>query len=331
MHSTLYFQWFSRLVIPISAVLTLFFFASPAHGQVRVAIVEVSLDGDLTDETEEAVTTALATGLRPAASRVLMPAEVSSEGAAAPGGQEPGAGADALLRATVVQLEQHYTVELELLLERDQSLLARSALECSACTWNEALSTMTRAANGITASLPGFLMITVSPPGAIVTIDGEERQASRLIALRPGAHSIEARLEGFRLVQREIAIVSTVRDEVSISLVPDEHETTEGANSPLRVAAWLTGIGALAALVPGVLWLSVDGQCPVDWDDAGYCPEVYDTWPQGLALTITGAALLSTSIALFISSAVHRRRARRVSLTLLPTPRGPHVAVSALF
>jgi len=312
-----------------------------AHAQLRVAIIEVTLEGQLGPAAGDAIVAALASGLRPGASHVLSPAEVDevlrdAEGVADPEapGFAPAAGraleAAALLRARVDQLEQLYTVEAELLLARDGSRLAATTLECAACTWDEALHTVTRAGQGLAAHLPGRLHLEVMPPEASVTVDEHEVTTDDALLLRPGTHRVVARHPGHAPQSRLVSIVAGGATSLSLTLHEGTPRGDEGTPPPPRsgtdpywLSAWITLGASVAALVPGVLWLALDGRCPIDWNGNGTCPEVYDLWPQGLALTAVGAAALSASVTLFAMGAFQQsRRGRPVAVAITPTARG---------
>jgi hypothetical protein len=114
-----------------------------------------------------------------------------------------------------------------------------------------------------------------------------------------------------------VTIVAGGLSEVSVSVASAERAPRGGPRDrSLRIWAWITGVAGVGALVPGVVWLALDGECPVGWSGRdGNCPEVYDTSLLGLVAVITGAALLSASTGLFIAG--YRR------------PRGPAAVAAA--
>jgi len=304
----------------------------PAYAQVRAAIVAVDLDGDLGAEAAEPLVEALAAGLRPTATSVMTPVEVQAQldRPITPSDQADPARltelgrlleAETLVFADVEQLEQHYAFRVDMMLARDGSHLTTTSLECSACTWDEALATMRRAGRGVASALPGMLSVDVTPADASVVVDDDPLAAGAAISLQPGLHRVEARLDGYGAAAQEVNIVAGALSDVSLALTATTDQPSPPPPRPRHawVWAWVTAGGALAAAVPGVLWLALDGRCPVGWDDNdGPCPQVYDLWPQGLALTVVSGALLSASIALFIIDARRRRRSSGARVTVVP-------------
>lgn len=311
--------------------LSLLLGGSTAQAQVRAALTELSLEGELTVETEEAIRSALTEGLRDGVEQIIDRTgdEDGREG------EELQLDTDLLVSATVVQLEQLYSVSIEIQSARDHSSLASVSRDCPACTWSEALDTVTRAARAATDELPGFLSVTVTPPGAVVSVDGEDRTIDAPLALSPGAHRVEARLEGHSPQSREVTIVAAEISELTLDLesISAPQQTAQPSSGrALRIAGWIIGASAIGALIPGGIWLGIDGRCPIDWAGSGPCPEVYDTWAPGLGLTIAGAALLATSVTLLI---VGYRRQHQQSPTLAfiaaPTTSGAAALLRGVF
>jgi hypothetical protein len=326
--------WWRWLVTAVVAAVA----PASASGQVRAAIVRVEIGGDLSDDARDAIAGALAAGLMPMSSRVLLPGDeaVDAEG---PAGGEQGplveagrrAGAQAVVLASVDQREQHYVVRVELLLASDGSRLATTTLECAACTWDEALATVTRASQGVGSAMPGVLTVRAAPPGVAVTVDDAPVPAASPLALRPGIHRVVAQLAGHTSAEQDVTIVAGGSSEVSLTLTPVRPTSRESAPSRRqRVWAWITAAAAIGSLVPGVAWLALDGECPLDWDaGAGVCPEVYDLWPQGLAAMIIGTGLLSASLGLFVVG--YRRPRERAALSIAPWPSRSTVGLAVTF
>jgi len=66
------------------------------------------------------------------------------------------------------------------------------------------------------------------------------------------------------------------------------------------IAKWTTGALGLAAAGTGTALLLLDGSCSSEAPATGECAEVYDTASTGLIVAGAGAALLTTSIVLFV-------------------------------
>jgi hypothetical protein len=296
----------------------------PAAGQVRAAIVAIELAGEVPEELSGEVAQAVESGLRPVASHVVLPdADSAASESCREGPCMTALGerlsAHALVRARLDQEGQLYVFDIELFLARDGSRIGSVSQECAACTWTEALALVTRAAEGLTSSLPGLVTVHLSAEAAAtVTSDGEPIASGEPVALRPGTHRVAAVTEGGSRAEQQITVVAGAASELTLTLSgpgpappPPPGERAQPSRA-LAVWGWVTAGLAGAALVPGILWLALDGQCELGGNViGGICEDVYYTWPQGLAFTVTGGALLITSIILFAVHARSRREARR--------------------
>lgn len=307
-----------------------------ASAQVDVAIVGLTLEDEALAETSREVEEALAAGLRPTASRVFFLDEVRGDG---PTENDTGEcvedtcnlhaaqrlGAQAAVRGRFSQLGQLYEIEAELVLARDGTRLGGTTLSCEACTFTEALETVRRAGQGLQPSMPGLVALTVTPTEASVTIDDEPVQLGSTLALAAGTHTIVAEADGATPLSRQITVVAGASSEVVLSLSssspmteprPDRpgQRQPSGLGRSLQLWGWLSFGAALGALVPGVLWLGLEGRCALGSNIyyEGMCVDVYYTWPQGLALTLVGTGLLTAAVALLIIHSRNRRRAASV-------------------
>lgn len=308
---------------------------SVASAQVDVAIIDLALEDEAPSEASRAVEESLAAGLRPTASRVFFldevlngvssgsaPAECAEETCGLEAAQRLGA--QAAVRGRFSQLGQLYEVEAELVLARDGTRLGGTTLSCEACTFTEALDTVRRAGQGLQPAMPGLVALTLTPPEASATIDDEPVQAGSTLALAAGTHTIVVEADGATPLSRQITVVAGASSEVVLSLSTSLPPTESGTDRPEprprsrlsrspQLWGWLSFGAALGALVPGVLWLGLEGQCAIGSDDwNGICVDVYSTWPQGLALTLVGTGFLAAAVALLIVHSRNRRRAAPV-------------------
>ena len=86
------------------------------------------------------------------------------------------------------------------------------------------------------AAQQGYVVVTTTPPGAFIELDGASLGRSPIRRLaRAGVHTLRATLEGYRSVTREITVDRHEEREVSITLTPgDGDEPSAGTGE--RVA-----------------------------------------------------------------------------------------------
>jgi hypothetical protein len=313
-----------------------------AVAQVGLAIVDISLEGDLVTDTIDEISHAIEAGIAAPGVTIVMPDVVAEtlrqagletqcvEGACL---SEVGAlvSVEALMRAHVVQDGQHYGIRLELLLARDGSRLGLSTTTCDVCNWTEGLAAITRAASELRGSMPGVIVVSATPAEVTVTIDGREVARSGGVAVAPGEHVLVATAAGRPRESREIAVAAGQATNVAFDL------SSAGGprpTQPLRIAGWVAGGLALATLVPGVVWLSIDGDCPAGTANAaGLCPEVYDTWREGVALTVVSGSLAVASVVLFVVAWRRGRRAQTPAVTagVVPARGGGLISLGGAF
>lgn len=80
------------------------------------------------------------------------------------------------------------------------------------------------------ASQQGYVLVTTTPPGAYIEIDGASLGRAPIRRLtRAGVHLLRATLEGYRTVTREITIDRHEEREVTLTLTPGEgNDPTDG-------------------------------------------------------------------------------------------------------
>lgn len=130
------------------------------------------------------------------------------------------------------------------------------------------------------ASQQGYLIITTTPPGAFVELDGQSLGRAPLRRLfRAGAHTLRITLEGHRAVTREITLDRHEEREVAITLTEGEGEEAIGAapatatREETHWASYAIGgaliAGGIAALVSPI-WTLADLGAPVGTDGVEY-------------------------------------------------------------
>jgi hypothetical protein len=175
-----------------------------------------------------------------------------------------------------------------------------------------------------TAAVPTRLRVDSEPGGATVRVDGQDVGTTPLeVDVTPGAHEIEVERRGYR--------TETTR--------ADLQPGTTGAYSyrlarATKIPVWLpwtalaVGVGATAA---GVTLVAIDER-PIERDCnadvMGNCEFLHDTLAGGIALTVTGVALVGTGIALAI---VRQRRGEAPRVQAGAWLTSPGVTISGRF
>ena len=308
-----------------------------AMGQVSVAIVEISLQGDLDPLLVDRVAETLGTGLQAAGVPAVSPEVVAERLWQA--GLTPGCAAgdcmsqagaltdcEVLLRAVVEQDEAGTTFSTELFLASTGERLTEHRIVCEGCSWSEVLQRSNEQVQRLTAALPGAVRLDISPSQARVSIGGRVVSWEEPVFLVAGAHEVEVSSTGYETSTTLFTVEANQTVDVSLHLEPRREEQAEtpaasvetGRRSRLdRLTVWgiVTAGVAVAGLVPGLVWLGIDGTCapssPRNGD--GVCRDLYDTWREGAALTILGGAAAVVSLVLFLVRSSHRRARQRES------------------
>lgn len=159
--------------------------------------------------------------------------------------------------------------------------------------------------------LLGFVTVRVTPPEAVVLVDGEQQpsEGGRL-ALGPGIHHVSARLDGWTPPpDKEIAIASGEQRELEIvltkSAAPSAAERREPTrySTPMMVTGLVVGsVGVLAAGGGVLIWGSADkqGQDSCEGQDPTNCQTKDDLKRGGIALAIAGAVGIAIGLPLFV-------------------------------
>ena len=155
-------------------------------------------------------------------------------------------------------------------------------------------------------------MVTTTPPGAFVELDGQSLGRSPIRRLsRAGAHTLHVTLEGYRSVTREITVDRHEEREITITLregegeevVPGEPgivapprraETREEAHwANYLVGGGLIAVGALALITP--FWTLAEQGNPVsDTEYVSFGPV------SGVLLGLGAAAIIGGTIMMIV-------------------------------
>jgi len=76
------------------------------------------------------------------------------------------------------------------------------------------------------SALLGKVTVAVSPPGAKVTVDGEDVEVAEPVLLGPGKHKVLARADGYTSAEATIAVASGREETVTLSLVAEKGTVT---------------------------------------------------------------------------------------------------------
>ena len=162
------------------------------------------------------------------------------------------------------------------------------------------------------APVPGRVDLTSTPSGATITVDDARVGRTPVkIELDAGPHRLRATLAGHPPQSHDVVTVGGVVEAWSFDfqpLPPPPRETR------MRTAGWaVLGIGS-AVVVPGIVFLALDGRpyrarCSGgDVDGEGDCRKIYDGVTYGAVFTAVGLALVATGIGLVVAA---RRSARQ--------------------
>lgn len=292
-----------------------------------VAVLPLELEGDLGAASLEQLEQGIADGLARGDFEVLEAGEIPGGVAAEP----PCADADCRVdRARV--LEAAYLVESSVVADADRNYAitlrlidgatgreaAQSAETCDVCGLTEVRTLVEDQASALRRKLqdlisgPPALVVTSTPDGALVSVDGElvGRTPMRR-ELREGEHIARVEVEGYVAQERPFLAVEGVEETLSFTLEP-----VPRSKLGLRPWGWVgLGVG-LPTLAAGATFLVLDER-PAPGDRcagenvnaSGDCRFRYNSLTPGIALTVTGAVLTTAAIAILISTA--RRRKQR--------------------
>jgi len=133
---------------------------------------------------------------------------------------------------------------------------------------------------------PARVMVQTAPPGAMVSVDGDEVGLSpREVELSPGPHTIAAKTAGYAVATRSVTAVAGVEERIELQLLH------LGSSSSGRALGWVGLAAGVAAIGAGIALLAIDGQaitCASGQPD--FC-ERRETTAGGAVLVGVGAAV----------------------------------------
>jgi len=321
----------TSLALGLSLVHAPLALAAPPDGRAsstdivpKTAILPLNVEGQLSDADQEILTRQLVEGLRRGNFEVVAPDEV---GAAAGRGdcskpsciQKVAAetGATHVVRATVEVVDRDYTIKVELYDGTDGTRVVSSSEGCEICGvadvggLMEAQAAILRTKLDMLASGPSAVVITSTPEGAEVTLDGEPFGLTPVDkTVLPGEHVLRVSKDGYIAVQEKRTFVEGARENLSYELekVPNR--------LPKRPWGWASlgiGIVAVGASIPLTALneqpYKLGGKCEGRGRDAaGNCEFLYDTKWYAVGLGLIGGALVTLGVTVLITTSKSPRK-----------------------
>lgn len=301
--------------------------APSSASTTRAAILPLVVEGDeLPPADRDQLTVRVVAGLQRGAFEVVLPEQVIAAVPDAASCSDPGCfasiasatGATHVVRAVVKVEDRDYQVRMTLADGDDGVELASADDSCQICGVAEVGDLIDTAAATLRTKLdsleqgPATLIVTSTPVGARVSIDGELKGTTPFDApVIAGKHVLRISMDGFITIEREVNFVEGIEETQSFELdkVP--------SRLPARPWGWVSlGVGiaglgtatAFAVLGQTEVNYRLGGSCPQQ-DPDGDCPEVWNTEAIVLGTAIAGAALTTLGVAILLNSS-RRRRAK---------------------
>lgn len=293
----------------------------------RAAILPLAVEGDTMPEADRTrLAGRLVDGLMRGDFEVVAPEEVIAASSGASRCRAAGCytsiakatDASHVVLAVVNVEDRDYEVRVVLVDGDDGSQVASAEDSCQICGVAEVGDLLDTAAATLRTKLdnlaqgPAKLSVSSTPDGARVSIDGELKGTTPFNApVIAGKHVLRISLDGYITVEREVEFVEGIEDVQRFELdkVP--------SRLPARPWGWVTiglGIAGLGAAVTFTALANqpykVGGSCD-EPDDAGECPELWNTEPIVLGTAIAGAALTTLGVAILLSSAGRRGKSKK--------------------
>jgi len=209
--------------------------------------------------------------------------------------------ADFVLRTTVTEVGRDFTLQLELIDDRDGAVIARSDETCELCGLSELRALTAQLVAPMLAQLaaaavvPPRLLVVSDPPAALVHIDGRLAGVTPYERdVLPGEHTLRVTYDRHAPAERRFSARSGDTTRVALEL------QRSPATLRLRGGAWaLVGAG-LATLAGGAALLAIDGRCNGDVDLDGDCHYLRNTDWGGAGLLALGAGMATAGGVLLV-------------------------------
>lgn len=281
---------------------------TPADGpraQLRVLVLPRREGDALPPATDASLRESLRDGLRRAGAALIEAAPLGAGECSDPAclaRLRATIGLRYIVRATLSVVDRDYSLHLELLDTRSNTVVAEFAERCALCGLAEARARLADGAAGLLAPLltkpatPAMLEIRSDPPGAQIELDGlPAGRAPFERATSPGPHRVRATLPGHQISEREVSLVDGERSTLRITLTPTP--------TPPPSGRLLLALGVPLAILGVTLLALDDRRIPLGCTGNDCRRELQIMWP--------GAAALTTGAVLTTIGAIRMHRARR--------------------
>ncbi|PID38346.1 MAG: hypothetical protein CSB49_06060 [Proteobacteria bacterium] len=316
-----------HLIAPVSAR------AAADSGDPRVAVLPPIVRGNVAPHVKAKLAAKLQAGLQASEMNAISASPPEAEGCGPRCVRVTSQRAKTryVAGARVVVRYSSYKMQLWIADGRTGKRLATVAETCAVCPPVAAASKLELAASRLVvalrerASKPAAFLVTSSPAGADVYIDGKLKGQSPLrLELPRGAYVLEVRQQGYYTGRKELKAIEAVEQKLNIVLVPK----SKGGGKLGSVLGWSAiGVG-VAAIVAGAVLLAIDGSdCFTTIGNRELCRKTTNTALPGWLLVGGGAALAGGGAAwLFWPRGGSKQRKRTLSntrrITIAPTGLG---------
>ncbi|NVB39100.1 PEGA domain-containing protein [Pseudenhygromyxa sp. WMMC2535] len=299
----------------------------------RAAILPLVVSGQLLDNDRQTLTDALVEGLQRGNFDVVPPDAVIAAGhrdcsrAGCMQSIASSTGASHVVRVVVEVVDRDYSVQVELYDGKDGTTVVTSSDGCEICGVADVSALLSTQAATLRTKLdalstgPAAIVVTSTPEGAEVTLDGEPYGVTPLDKpVIPGDHVIRVSAEGYISMQEKRTFVEGARETLSYELekVPNRLPKRPWGWAALGVGVAALGVSiGMAAGLHGRVEYTVAGNCEGnDKDSDDNCRYLWDTMAISLPTGIVGGALTTLGVAILINTAKNpHKKAKRQAAT----------------
>jgi hypothetical protein len=276
----------------------------------RVAIVELTIEGDAPPELRTQLDRSLAGGLASVGWEVVSREAVMESLRDTP--ELMGCvsttcldrigevvGARRFVRARIEAQGDSYSLELELLgADVEGGVIQRREGSCAVCTLTEANDTISKIAAQLSAEEKPAVKVAIAtrPGGAALQVDGKDAGSSPADVMLPvGEHEVIARKKGYH-PRRERFAVAAPADGTPQELTLDLERSAR-----FGVWKWVAAGTAAATIVTGAYLITIHGDCVDSAPEGATCKDLYDTSALGIGFTAVGVGAVGLAVWMFLS------------------------------
>ena len=302
----------------------------PNGGSERVAVLPVTLGGELDESARPGLEDALEQGLERKQVELLVPdAATACSDAACLAEVASSSGATHVIAAAVESEGRDFTVSVTIY-AADGSEVVSASDGCEICGLREVEALLADQAAALAGQIatferPATLRIQTTPAGASVLVDGELAGVTPFedeISL--GEHVLSIELDGHVGRRREIVAVEGVQTDLSMDLQPVPVDRRANRRVIGGVVMGLgVGLAASGAVLLGFHHTPKRDQCSGDDVDVnGTCRFRYNTLPSGIPLLVTGVVGVTAGAIVFARARKKRPANERAAVSWAPTVDG---------